>query len=144
MDGEEKEVSLSITIVGIVFLGLVIFFIFRKGVPRDQRPAAARPAKAGASTTFHAVSIRFASSACSAAKSLDGKRFLSGAAPRIPLPDCDVLECKCRFAHYSDRRESDDRRNPYRAGIAGETGTHKLEQRHGPRDRRDRPPPKKI
>ena len=144
LDGEEEKMSLSITIVGIVFLGLVLFFILRKGASRDQRPAAVRPTKAGASTTFHAVSIKFASSACSAAKSLEGKRFLSGAAPQIPLPDCDVLECKCRFAHYSDRRESDDRRNPYRAGIAGETGKHNVEQRRGPRDRRDRPPPKKI
>ncbi len=137
MDGEEKEVSLSTAIVGIVVLGLVFFFIRRKGAPHDQRPVAARPAKASASTAFHAVSIKFASSACSAAKSLEGKRFLSDAAPRIPLSECDVLECKCRFVHYSDRREHDDRRNPYRAGIAGETGKHQQEQRHGANRRKD-------
>jgi hypothetical protein len=36
---------------------------------------------------------------------MSGKRFLSGAAPKIPLPGCDVLDCKCRFIHHKDRRE---------------------------------------
>ncbi len=132
--------GLSMAIVGIAVLALVFFFIRRSGPAPEKRPAAARPAKASSTTAFHAVSIKFASSACSAAKSLEGKRFLSSAAPRIPLPDCDELECKCRFVHYSDRREDDDRRNPYRAGIAGETGKHAQEQRQGPDRRKDSDP----
>ncbi len=134
--------SIFITIVGVAVLGLVLFLVRRKGAAPDQRPNAARPAKAGPTTEFHAVSIQVGPRVCSAAQSLDGKRFLSNAAPRIPLPDCDVPECECRFEHYRDRREmdTDDRRNPYRSGIAGETGTHQVEQRRGPRDRRgDRP-----
>jgi hypothetical protein len=69
---------------------------------------------------------------------MQGRRFLSSAAPRIPLPDCDVMECKCRFAHHEDRRKGDDRRNPWGQGFgSGSTGTYKNEQRKG-RDRRRR------
>ena len=134
--------SVFLTIVGVVVLGLVLFLVRRKGAPSEQQSKAARSARAGATTKFHAVSIRVGSSVCLAAQDLEGKRFLSNAAPRIPLPDCDVPECACRFEHFGDRREpdTDDRRNPYRGGIAGETGTHKVEQRQGPQDRRgDRP-----
>ena len=96
--------SLTVAFMGIVALALVYFFIRGKGSAPDQRPATAKPAKARSTSAFHAVSIEYSSSACSAAKSLDGERFLSNAAPRIPLPDCDVLDCKCRFTHYADRR----------------------------------------
>ncbi len=132
--------SLTTAIVIILILAVIFFFVRSKGSESKPRSPAARPVKTTASSEFHAVSIRFLSSACSAAKSLDGKRFLSSAAPRIPLAECDVLECKCRFVHYSDRREGDDRRNPYRAGIAGETGKHPQEKRRGP-ERREDPDP---
>jgi hypothetical protein len=60
---------------------------------------------------------------------MSGKRFLSGAAPRIPLPECDVLECKCRFVHHEDRREGDDRRNPFDQGIATKLGNRSKDLR---------------
>ena len=132
--------SLTTAILGILVLAVVFFVVRSKGSDSKPKSPAGRPVKATATSEFHAVSIRFRSSACSAAKSLDGKRFLSSAAPRIPLTDCDVLECKCRFVHYSDRREGDDRRNPYRAGIAGETGKHPQEKRRRP-ERREDPDP---
>ncbi len=132
--------SLTTAIVGILILALVFFFVRRKGSEPAPRSPAARLAKPSANSEFHAVSIRFLSSACSAAKSLEGKRFLSSAAPRIPLPECDVMECKCRFVHHTDRRERDDRRNPYAAGIVGETGKHPQEQGHGPERRKDPDP----
>jgi hypothetical protein len=133
-------VSLTTAIVIILILAVIFFFARSKGSESKPRSPAARPVKTTASSEFHAVSIRFLSSACSAAKSLDGKRFLSSAAPRIPLAECDVLECKCRFVHYSDRREGDDRRNPYSPGIAGETGKHPQEQRRRPERRKDPDP----
>ena len=128
--------SISMAIVLVVILALVYFITRRKASAPDKRPAAARPSKSTATTDFHAVSLIFRSSACSAAKSLKGKRFLSNAAPRIPLADCDVLECKCRFVHYQDRRAGDDRRDPYAQGVGGETGKHPIEQRKR-RDRRE-------
>ena len=128
--------SISMAIVLIVILALVYFTTRRKASAPDKRPAAARPSKSTAMTDFHAVSLKFLSSACSAAKSLEGKRFLSNAAPRIPLADCDVLECKCRFVHHRDRRAGDERRDSYSQGFAGETGKHPIEQRKR-RDRRE-------
>lgn len=139
-DGVEKEMNLSIAIAGLLILALVLFFVRRKTQAPDKRPAAKKPATAGATEAFHAVSIKYASSACSAAKSLEGKRFLSTAAPRIPLPDCDVLECKCRFVHHKDRRQSEDRRNPYVPSMGGGTGQHRQEQRQQPDRRKNSDP----
>ena len=129
----------SILIVAVLIL--VLLLARKKSGSRNERPNK-RPgpaAKAPPSTQFHAVSIKFVSSACDAARAMDGKRFLSGAAPRLPLAECDVLECKCRFVHFKDRRTGDDRRNPFGQSIAGDTGEHPEEQRAA-RDRRDEPP----
>ncbi len=136
--------SFTTALVGIAVIALVYYFIRQKESATDQRPDASRPTRKAPATTFHAVSIAYEPTACSAAKSLEGKRFLSDAAPPVPLPECDVLDCQCRFEHHQDRREADDRRNPYRPGIAGDTGEFKTEQRLGPRDRRDIEPPNKI
>ena len=97
-----------------------------------------RPAAPGATSAFHAVSIKLGPNACEAAQSMAGKRFLSGAAPRLPLPNCKNLECKCRFVHHKDRREAEDRRSPFGQNIASTTGTHPKEQRQG-EDRRSDP-----
>lgn len=90
-----------------------------------------------AESKYHAVSIKFASNACKAAREMEGRRFLSGAAPRLPLPECDVNDCRCRFVHHKDRRAGRDRRSPFGpSGFGGAaTGTHKVEQRQG-KDRR--------
>ena len=130
--------SLTTAIVGMLILAVIYFFVRSEGSDSKPQSPASRPVKTTATSEFHAVSIKFASGACSAAKSLEGKRFLSDAAPRIPLPKCDVLECQCRFAHYADRRKRDNRRSPYRTGIAGETGTHQQERRRQA-DRREDP-----
>ncbi|MDH5500639.1 MAG: hypothetical protein OEY72_06015, partial [Gammaproteobacteria bacterium] len=107
----------------------------RKSDDTAERPPMERPAATKATSAFHAVSIKYGPNACQAAQEMQGKRFLSGAAPRIPLPNCDVLECKCRFVHHTDRRASDDRRSPFGQGMASPTGTHPKEQRQG-QDRR--------
>lgn len=122
--------------IGILLLiGLWVFVRRRESkaaetpAPRTTAPRA-RPKVAEKSTPYHAVSIKFAPSACEAAKALKEKRFLSGAAPRLPLPDCDVLECKCRFVHHSDRRSGSDRRAEIPRGFgADETGSYSEERR---------------
>ena len=136
--------SVTAAIVGIAVIALVYFFIRQKEQATDKHPIASRPTKKKSATTFHAVSIKYEPTACSAAKSLDGKRFLSDAAPRVPLAECDVLDCQCRFEHYEDRRDREERRNSDQSGIAEESGEFKTEHRLAPRDRRDIEPPKKI
>jgi len=101
-----------------------------------KRPTPPSPRR---SSEFHAVSIKYVSSACEAARSMKDKRFLSNEAPRLPLPDCDVVQCKCRFVHYRDRRTGEDRRDQYAGSIGGGTGEHEQDQRR-PGDRRVEPP----
>lgn len=60
---------------------------------------------------FHAVAIVPGSQCCEAARQLDGTRFLSTEAPPLPLPHCGADACRCRYAHHSDRRVGNDRRN---------------------------------
>lgn len=82
------------------------------------------------SGTFHAVAIKYSENVCDAAKAMTGRRFLSTAAPRLPLPECDLLECHCKFAHYDDRRKGRDRRSPFApGGPTGVTGSFQQERR---------------
>lgn len=117
------EMDLTVGIVAIVILILVIALFRRNPATTDERrPPPLRPGNARPDSRFHAVSISFAGSACEAAKAMEGKRFLSSAAPRVPLPDCDVLQCKCRFIHHKDRRDGDERRNSNGQSFGGDTG----------------------
>ena len=76
--------------------------------------------------------------ALTAARKMTGRRFLSAAAPRLPLAGCDVLECACRFVHHQDRRSGSDRRSPFGPGGYSGSGNYKAEQRKG-RERRKKP-----
>ena len=112
------------------------YFVRRAASPDENtRP---EPVKRPGSkkSAYHAVSIRFGKTACLAARELAGRRFLSSAAPRLPLPECDAAECDCRFRHHDDRRSGKDRRNPFSpAGISSATGRFEHDKRSG-RDRR--------
>ena len=120
----------------LVLLLLAWLFIRRRQGP-DNAPAEKPDRRMSQkSTAFHAVSIKFGSTACKPARDLEGRRFLSSAAPKLPLPECDVLDCSCRFAHHKDRRTGKDRRSPFGpSGFGGATGNYEAEQRQG-RDRR--------
>ena len=86
---------------------------------------------------FHAVALKYSENACDAAKALTGRRFLSTAAPRLPLPDCDYPGCDCRFAHFDDRRTGRDRRSPFAPATVGGTGTTGVNEQER-RERTDR------
>jgi hypothetical protein len=60
---------------------------------------------------YHAVSIEPGNRACQAAQEFAGQRFLSTSAPMLPLKECGLKTCQCRYFHHSDRRNSQrDRR----------------------------------
>jgi hypothetical protein len=118
----------------VLLLGVWLILRLRKRA-RDE---SSRPLTSTGATTsaHHAVSINFSSNACKPARELAGRRFLAAAAPRLPLTDCDVLECKCRFIHHKDRRSGKDRRSPFApSGFGGGTGQFEQELRTG-KDRR--------
>jgi len=132
-DARMKELLLVVALLlSIAWLVLRI----RRG-NAEVRAVRNPPAKSTAETSaYHAVSLKYSSNACDAAKAMTGRRFLAGAAPRLPLKGCDAPECRCGFAHHSDRRSGNDRRNPFNpATYAGGTGTFKVERRVQ-RDRR--------
>ena len=105
-----------------------------RGSPQSAEAAA--PQIPPAASPYHAVSLKYSSTACDAAKAMTGRRFLSNAAPRLPLPECDSLECRCRFVHHDDRRAGKDRRSPFSpARPTAGTGTFKAERRQN-EDRR--------
>lgn len=107
----------------------------RRGAAEAKAAKAPRKQSLHKTSPFHAVSVKYSSTACDAAKALTGRRFLAGAAPRLPLPECDAAECSCGFAHHSDRRSGRDRRSPFSPSThIGQTGSHTVERR----DRRDR------
>ncbi len=123
----------------LLFIALILAIIWlvmrlMRGSPKPTQPSA--PKVADKSSPYHAVSLQYSSNACDAAKAMTGRRFLSTAAPRLPLPECDALECRCRFAHHADRRTGLDRRSPFSPGSAGtSTGTFKVDRRQN-KDRR--------
>jgi len=120
----------------VILVGAFVYLRRKPGRPAE-RPALARPAVPGATSAFHAVSIKLGPNPCESARNMADKRFLSGAAPRLPLPDCTNRECKCRFVHHKDRRESEDRRSPFGQGMTVNTGSFLKEQRQGADRRHD-------
>lgn len=75
-------------------------------------------------TRWHAVSIVSARGSCEAARALKDKRFLSAAAPRLPLTDCTVPNgCTCAYRKFTDRRAGPRREEEHtglrRAGTSG-------------------------
>jgi hypothetical protein len=123
----------------MLVLGLLVaWYFYRQGLDRPGHRTERRIATPrGNETAYHAVSIRFEVNACNAAKALAGTRFLATEAPDLPLPECEMTLCKCRFVHHKDRRAGKDRRSPFTSGgIAAATGKYAQERREG-QERRD-------
>ena len=116
-------------LLGGLLILTVAWLIVRIRQNREAEKAESRPARSNTGE-YHAVAIKYSENACDAAKAMTGRRFLSNAAPRLPLPECDFLECRCQFAHYKDRRAGRDRRSPFAtSGAGGATGSYARERR---------------
>lgn len=88
-------------------MAITIFDRARGMFLRDETVAAARPAKPVAkkmTQTFHAVTIQAGRNCCHEARALQGHRFLSREAPSLPLKNCSIDDCTCRYQHHDDRR----------------------------------------
>ncbi|MDE2219270.1 MAG: hypothetical protein KGL25_05915 [Gammaproteobacteria bacterium] len=85
--------------------------------------------------SWRAVSVVPAGAACEAALQLRGRRFLTNAAPRLPLPECNLQnECRCKYRHLADRRGPPRRQNDSAFGSAPKPVT----ERRRPGERRER------
>jgi hypothetical protein len=74
---------------------------------------------------YHAVTIAPGPRACTAARELRGRRFLSREAPVLPLKNCGSAECECRYEHYEDRRKGGRRARDLGVSIDGYDGDEK-------------------
>ena len=121
-------------LLGLLLLLMLAWLVMRirSGRVVKTQAQAQAPKKLTDTSPFHAVSIKTTEKACVAAGEISGKRFLSSAAPRLPLPGCDVRDCQCRFVHHKDRRNGKDRRSPFAPGGFG-AGTGSF-----PKERRER------
>ncbi|MDJ0750280.1 MAG: hypothetical protein QNJ11_12400 [Woeseiaceae bacterium] len=129
---------MQLTLLSIVLVLLILWLYVRQR--KYKAEANGPPSRTDPSlTAFHAVSIKFDVNACNAAKAMTGRRFLASAAPSLPLPDCDVLECRCRFAHHDDRRSGSDRRSPFgaRGYSPSGSGSYEKDRRTGAGRRKD-------
>jgi hypothetical protein len=114
--------------LGVLLILAIAWLVVRI---RQNKAAQSAPPKLPDKTgVYHAVAIKYSENACDAAKAMTGRRFLSSAAPRLPLPDCDYMDCRCVFAHHKDRRTNTERRSPFASGRAtGSTGLYEKERR---------------
>ena len=121
---------MTTTMLVIAVLLLIVWLFIRHRGNSEKKQAPTPPEDTG-NSAYHAVSIKFDKNACSAAKEMEGRRFLSSAAPRLPLPGCSGLECRCHFVHHKDRRAPRDRRSPFAAAGfgGGSTGSFQKERR---------------
>ena len=116
-------------------------------IVHKRRSASASPASeasghsedsGGKSTQYHSVAIRMGALSCAAVQKLDGVRLLAEDAPLLPLPNCGIEDCECRYVHHEDRREAGDRRSPFPAGgIRQLIGDRDKEKRTGSDRRRE-------
>jgi hypothetical protein len=90
-------------------------------------------------STWQAVSIVPGAGACTVVQELRGKRFLTRAAPRLPLAECNNQDqCQCKYKRYTDRRDSPRRAEDQLGG--NQSTTAPKPERRRPGERRDRRP----
>jgi hypothetical protein len=77
---------------------------------------AAKPGKREPRNRWHAVAIVPGAGHCKAAEAAKARRFLSSEAPLLPLRDCDVAACRCKYRHHEDRRGPPRRAEEAEAG----------------------------
>jgi hypothetical protein len=119
-----------LTIVLILLLLAASWWLLHQRRANSAGDAKPNVRPSSANTRFHAVSIKIGNRGCKAAKEMVGRRFLATAAPKLPLPGCDIQDCNCKFAHYQDRRSRRDRRSHFgTSALGGGTGAFETEQR---------------
>jgi hypothetical protein len=75
--------------------------------------------------SYHAVTIAVGARSCAGAKALQERRFLSREAPKLPLANCDLLNCECVYTHHADRRRGPRRAREMGVALDGYEGEEK-------------------
>jgi hypothetical protein len=88
-------------------------WLMRRKIGAEVRNAGRHVEHSRVANPYHAVSIESGTKSCAPARELDGRRYLSSAAPMLPLKGCTQAKCQCRYVHHKDRRSAQDRRNNF-------------------------------
>lgn len=128
--------DLPVLVLILALLLAIVWLIRKREKPTESRPLSSIRPKAD-TKEHHSVSIILSENACAAAEKLSGSRILATAAPKLPLPECDVPECTCRFEHHRDRRVGRDRRDPFSPGLVGSGSDNAEAEQRGENDRRN-------
>jgi hypothetical protein len=96
---------MELFLLSVVVLAVIAAVYWYRLKPVVRPPAETRPKQ----NPFHAVAVKYPRDACPAVRKVEAKRFLAKEAPPLPLPNCTVKNCGCRFIHYDDRREEERR-----------------------------------
>ena len=85
--------AITISVLGLIFLLLVLFVIFRKDDQPARNRSVAAKIRLQETSAFHSVSIKHGARACDAARQMSGQRILSKEVPGLPLFFRNVIAC---------------------------------------------------
>jgi hypothetical protein len=109
------QMTTSIILV-LVFLGLALMLTSRlsSGGKKGKKTTRKATTEKVRRNPYQAVSIRYGTNACDAAREIKDKRFRVAEAPLTPLPECTrATDCSCKYVRHDDRRSNQgDRRLP--------------------------------
>jgi hypothetical protein len=105
--------------LGILFViaaSLLVLVIYKtsSNVKKTRRRTSKNAASLQAGSPWRATSIVHGKHACEAVKAIANKRFLDieQIIPALPLPNCNVSACSCKYEFFEDRRtHTEDRRH---------------------------------
>ena len=99
----------------IVFSAMAITFWYLRHPPEQTKRSGHARTRLPPSDPhpYHAVSVAHRGPACTVVNTVGNRRFLAARVPQLPLPNCDAPHCNCRYVHYDDRRQQDNRRMLY-------------------------------
>lgn len=128
--------------LGLLFViaaSLLVLAIYKtsSNVKKTLRRTSKRPAGLQAGNQWGATSIVHGKHACEAVKAIANKRFLDieQIIPALPLSNCNVSACDCKYAYYEDRRtQTEDRR--HLASLQSELHSGGTDRRRKKRGRR--------
>ena len=105
----------AILVTFVIAVAVIAFYLLLAKL-LSRRPPGVRSARSAPEegervhTRWRAVRVAPGLICCDAVSKLDGQVFLSRLSPRLPLDECDVADCRCKYVHLEDRRSGGDRR----------------------------------
>jgi hypothetical protein len=104
-------VVIAVAAVIIATYLLLTRLLSRKSfTPRSGKTSTSARTAGNSSTQWRAVRVAPGLICCDAVSELGDQVFLSRLSPSLPLDDCTVRDCRCRYIHLEDRRSGGDRR----------------------------------